>query len=374
MAGIYIHIPFCKQACHYCDFHFSTSPELIDQMTQAIAKELSIRQPYLGEQEVTSIYFGGGTPSLLTGSHLGQLLGVIYQYFNVNAEPEITFESNPDDLHKSYLEMLARIGINRLSIGVQSFDNRVLKWMNRVHDQQQALGCINMAREAGFSNLNIDLIFGLPMDRDLRTDLEIGLKMEIPHFSTYHLTIEPGTVFGYQVRQGLMKPLEEDKAAAEFEFLINSLTAGGYEHYEISNFSLPGMASRHNSSYWKQEPYLGVGPSAHSYDLQSRQYNVANNKKYLIGMENNHPMTEIEYLSRPQKANELIMTGLRTSWGLDLSELEQLAGPEAIKINEKYLQSLKQEGLALITKNKVILTTRGKLIADRIASDLFLDT
>lgn len=373
MAGIYIHIPFCKQACHYCDFHFSTSVKQQPDMVQALALELNLQASYLGEQTVNTIYFGGGTPSLLSEAQLILLIRTLHEVFPVHPLAEITMEANPDDLSPGHLDSLLSAGINRLSLGIQTFDENVLQWMNRAHNRQQALKVIPQARSAGFDNISMDLIYGVPHnDYSLENDLQITQSLQPEHISAYHLTIEAKTVFGHQKSRGLLKEISEDASAQDFENLIGYLHSLGYLHYEISNFAKRGKESRHNSSYWLQEHYLGIGPGAHSYNGDTRHYNVSNNSLYLKAINKGNIPYKIETLSRVQKINEMIMTRLRTSIGLDLVQLMEHHQWDLLAHHEAYLQHLTSREFVEIEKNTLILTTKGKLIADQIASDLFL--
>ena len=372
MAGIYIHIPFCKQACHYCDFHFSTTGQQRKQMVQALVRELELRTEYLSSSTLETVYFGGGTPSLLKAEHLEMILNAIQDHFKLADQPEITLEANPDDLSLQYLKDLWKVGINRLSIGIQSFNDEVLRWMNRAHDQMQALHCVEAAITAGYTNINLDLIFGVPVPGyDLAADLQQMLQLQPVHLSTYQLTIEPRTVFGVRQQQGKLQEVSQEQAAQEFEYIIDVLQAQGYLHYEISNFALPGMESRHNRSYWQQKPYLGIGPSAHSYNGVSRQVNVANNTQYLQAIQRGEIPSELEILSRNEQINERIMTGLRTREGLNLSELLGSFKWDIKTERPEYLQQLLKNNYAEIEQNNLILTRKGKLIADQIAAELF---
>ncbi len=374
MAGIYIHIPFCKQACYYCDFHFSTNQTLRAEMVMAIAREIGIQKDYLGHEPVNTIYFGGGTPSVLSPDEIHRLLQAIYELHSVAQDAEITLETNPDDLTEEYLQQIRQAGVNRLSIGIQTFHDDLLRYMNRAHDRTTALKTFEAARQAGFANISLDLIYSIPGQDDNRwkADIEQALLLEPQHISCYSLTIEPQTVFGKWASSGKIKLIPDDLAAHQFEILMDRLQQAGYEHYEISNFSLPGFYSRHNSSYWRQENYLGVGPSAHSFNQVSRQFNVRNNHHYLKGIAQGNIPAEKEVLTIENKINEFILTTLRTQWGTDLKVLKHKYGYDLAEENSVYLQELMQQKLIVIDNDVITLTRSGKLLADKIASDLFI--
>ena len=374
MAGIYLHIPFCKQACHYCDFHFSTNTRQRTAMVQAMAQELVLRQNYLGEGEVSTIYLGGGTPSLLTSLELEHLLETIFQNFSVATSPEITLEANPDDLSMAALASFREVGINRLSIGIQSFHEPQLRYLNRVHTADEASRCVQQAQKAGFDNISIDLIYAIPANdhRIWQQDLVQAIALQPQHISAYCLTIEKKTVFGRWRQRGKLKEVSDDLAAQQFELLMTTLTQAGYEAYEVSNFCQPGYHAQHNSSYWQGEKYLGIGPSAHSYDGTSRQYNVAHNAKYLQALTNGQMLYEREVLSRYDQINELVMTGLRTKWGCDLATLQAVYQYDLYTEHAIYIDQLIADGKAEIQEQRLILTNQGRLLADGIVEDLFL--
>jgi oxygen-independent coproporphyrinogen III oxidase len=372
VAGIYIHIPFCKQACHYCDFHFSTNQSQRTAMCKAIAKELALQANYLQGKQISTIYWGGGTPSLLTEAELRIILDSIYQHFSVDENLEQTLEANPDDLTKEKLVLFRSLGFNRLSIGIQSFDDDMLKFFNRAHSAVEALKCVELARESGFNNISIDLIYAIPGQSadDWKKTIQTALTLEPEHISAYSLTIEEKTVFGNWNKKGKLKPAEENDAAIHFTTLMDMLEQHGYEHYEISNFCKPGFYSRHNSSYWKQTHYLGVGPSAHSYNSVSRQANISNNSLYQKSIEAGTVPAEIETLTRENKINEYIFTTLRTSWGCDLSYLNENHGYDLA--SNGILQKMKDQDWMIQLGTILYLTKKGKLLADQIASDLFI--
>lgn len=374
MAGIYIHIPFCRQACYYCDFHFSVNQDVKPQLIKAIAKELTLQKDYLQGEAIDTIYLGGGTPSLLTAVELSLLFGTIRSHYSVSPHAEITLEANPDDLTREKLSQLKSTGLNRLSIGIQTFNTERLKSLNRIHDEASAIRSFNDSREAGFDNITIDLMYALPgetMD-DWRRDIAQAINLHPEHISCYSLTIEPKTVFGKWAATGKLNPESDEVAAKHLELLMEMLPAAGYEHYEISNFAKPGFHSKHNSSYWRGVNYLGVGPSAHSFDGESRQYNVTNNHLYIKALDSDTIPFEKEILSRENRINEYILTSLRTSWGTDLSFLKQTYGYDLVTENKNYLSELLEKQLVTFDDGVLKLTKAGKLFADKISSDLFL--
>lgn len=372
MAGIYIHIPFCKKACNYCNFHFSVNQQLMPQMTDAIVTEARLQQGYLNEP-VETIYFGGGTPSLLSGEQLNSILGSIRNVFTVSGNAEITLEANPDDISTASLEIWKAAGITRLSIGIQSFFEADLTWMGRAHNAEQALACIQLAQAAGFNNLSIDLIYGGPtlFDEHWKQNLQTAIELKVPHLSCYALTVEPKTILAKKINDRQLEEVDPDKQAIHFNILMDHTAAAGYEHYEISNFALPGMRSRHNSSYWSGSHYLGLGPGAHSYNGISRQWNIANNSLYLSSLKQENIPAEIELLTPQQRVNEYIMTSLRTSEGLDLDLLKK-SGNDAIvagilKLADKFIA----QGTLIRAGNFLVIPPKGKFYADGIAAELF---
>lgn len=375
LAGIYLHIPFCKQACYYCDFHFSTNLSRKSDMVEALCKELLLQQSYLGQETISSIYFGGGTPSLLSEPELKKLLATIDKHYHVAPNSEITLEANPDDLDEKALRQMYESGINRLSIGIQTFDEQQLRFLNRAHNARQAKNCVALAQGVGFDNISIDLIYGIPSpDHTIwKQDLSIALTLAPQHISSYCLTIESSTVFGKWTSKGKMAPIEEEYAAAQFEILVETLSGAGYEQYEISNFCLPEFYSRHNSNYWKQEKYLGIGPGAHSYNHFSRQYNIANNALYLKALSKGEVPFTIDNLDQKAKANEYMMTSLRTKWGCDLNHLKAQYGLDLYHTQKQYLQKMIDENLVTLSENVIRLTNNGKLLADQITEDLFVE-
>ena len=372
MAGLYIHIPFCKQACHYCDFHFSTNQGTKTILAQAIASELKLQSDYLRGELIETIYFGGGTPSLLSDKELEIIFSAIYTNFQLATAPEITLEANPDDLTRQKLVELKSMGVNRLSIGIQSFDDTVLTFFNRAHSATEALQCVALSREVGFDNLSLDLIYSIP-GQDLtgwKKNIEQAISLQPEHISADSLTVEDKTVFGHRQKKGTLKPLEERESIENFEVLIDSLVLAGFEQYEISNFCKPGYYSKHNSSYWKQKKYLGVGPSAHSYNFESRQSNINNNSQYTKSINSGTVPCEIEILNKENKINEYIFTTLRTQWGCDIEYLKKELGYDLLQ--SKVLKMLLEKQFINLENKVLTLTRSGKFLADQIALDLFV--
>ncbi|MEJ7627345.1 MAG: radical SAM family heme chaperone HemW [Ferruginibacter sp.] len=374
MPGIYIHIPFCRQACTYCNFHFSTSLALKGKVINAINHEIFLCEPFSADEEINTIYFGGGTPSLLTESELNSILESLHKKFNIAQEAEITLEANPDNINKSELTEWKRTGINRLSLGVQSFMEEELKWMNRAHTTVQSMQSIDEIILAGFNNFSVDLIYGSPLltDADLKKHVDIIVNKKVPHISCYALTVEPKTALDKMIRKNESLPVNNDKQSDQFLMLMQWMRDAGYEHYEISNFCLPGMRSKHNSSYWKGIPYYGFGPSAHSFNGKNiRRWNIANNALYIQSLEKDSiPFTE-EVLTKTQQLNEYIMIGLRTMEGIQLSEIELRFGST---VSNRLLQNSERfinNKLMILKNNALVVTQQGKLLADGIAGDLF---
>ena len=372
MSGIYIHIPFCKQACYYCDFHFSTSPKRKDKMIQAIADELLLRKGELTET-VETIYFGGGTPSLLSIEEIQFLLDTIYSNFKVIDRPEITLEANPDDLSEEKITKLSNSRINRLSIGIQSFFDDDLKMMNRAHSAKEAETCLTLATRH-FDNITIDLIYGIPnmSIEKWNQNLQIAFNHRVPHISSYALTVEPRTALDNFIRKGKYPPLDESLAAQHFDILVEEASKNGFVQYEISNFGKTNYFSKHNMSYWQGISYLGVGPSAHSFNGTQRSWNVNNNAKYLKSIQQRFLPQEIEILSKTDQFNEFVMTGLRTILGVSLVQIELKFGNT---MKKKLLNNIEKhiQDHTLEIQNNVLLTTKkGKFFADGIASDLFI--
>lgn len=376
MPGIYLHIPFCKQACHYCNFHFSTSLKYKAEVVEAILRELELQKDYLLDEPLSSIYFGGGTPSLLNARELERMFEQIERFWTIEPAAEITLEANPDDLSKEKLAELRASPINRLSIGVQSFSEEDLRFMNRAHSSSEARLCLEWALAAGFEQLTADLIYGSPTTSDEQwlENIQILTDYGVPHLSCYCLTVEPRTALAHFVEKGRVKPVDEEQAARQFELLMDRMEAAGYEHYEISNFARPGYYARHNSNYWLGEPYLGVGPSAHSFNGKSRQWNVANNAKYRQALQAGERISELEgslfereNLSREQMYDEYVLTRLRTRWGC---RPEELNGRFRKHFLEK-IQFWQESGDVLLKNGVYTLSRKGRLLADRIAMELF---
>jgi len=370
--GLYIHIPFCKQACHYCDFHFSTSLKKKSELVNSLCKELVLRKEEI-VGEVETIYFGGGTPSLLSSEELQQILDTIYSNYKVSKNPEITLEANPDDLSSSQVHKFTNSRINRLSIGVQSFYEEDLKLMNRAHNASEALQCIKDAKQY-FENISIDLIYGIPgmSNERWKENLEIALKLDVPHLSCYALTIEPKTALKKFIEKGIVPPVDEEVAKQHYEILLSETEKAGLENYEFSNFGKPGFHSRNNTAYWEGKSYLGIGPSAHSYDGKSRSWNVANNTRYIKSTEAGELPSERENLSKEDMYNEYIMTGLRTQNGVSLEKVESEFGKDFSKyLLEQAANPIKNE-LLILEKNTLKISKKGKFLSDGIAADLFL--
>ena len=372
MAGIYIHIPFCKKACHYCNFHFSTAKDKIPEMVQAICKEAGLNKTYIAEK-VETIYFGGGTPSLLSTEAIQSIIETLRMLFDVDVSVEITLEANPDDITIPDLQAWKEAGINRLSIGIQSFFEEDLRWMNRAHNAIQAHAAVALAQEQGFHNITIDLIYGTPYltDELWKKNIETALALRVPHLSCYALTVEPKTALAKMIATHQSADVDADKQARHFSLLTEKLSAAGFEHYEISNFALPGFRSRHNSSYWQGKTYLGLGPSAHSFNGKSRQWNIANNSLYLASIEKGVIPFEEELLTDTQRLNEYIMTSLRTMEGTSLTKI-------AVDFNELKASLLAEAAQKHIDRGHIVkandilrLTAEGKFLADGIAADLF---
>lgn len=372
MAGIYIHIPYCKQKCSYCDYHFSTNFNSKEQMVQAIVQELILRKNECNEA-IETIYFGGGTPSVLTLDELNLIFSTIFDHYSIAENPEITLEANPDDLSELKIKALKSTPINRFSIGVQSFFEEDLRQMNRAHRAEEALTAVKMVQNAGFENITIDLIYGSQTTTDemWRENLQIALDLQVPHISSYVLTVEDKTLLQHQIVSGKIPDIDEFKQARHFEILVKTLLDNGFEQYEISNFSKPNCRSRHNSNYWNGHLYLGIGPSAHSYDGKNRSWNVSNNSIYIKKILSGELPSEFEQLSAEDRFNELLMIKLRTVEGLDLQQIQQ---EFPINFYEDLMQELMihlDNQTVAIHENHLVLTTKGKFLADGIAGDLF---
>lgn len=373
MAGIYIHVPFCRKACHYCDFHFSTSLALRSEMVQAIATELRTRSSEI-KDTVETIYFGGGTPSVLSEDDIGQLLSEVKRNYTVIDNAEISFEANPDDCTPEKLHLWKKSGINRLSIGVQSFRQADLDWMNRSHDSDQATSAILQAQAAGFEDINLDLIYGIPeMPQSVwEQNVAKALQLPINHISAYSLTVEPGTALNHFIKTNQSAPLNDEKAADEFDYLLRMIEERGWEQYEISNFCQPSAYAKHNTNYWKQKPYVGVGPSAHSFDGKQRRWNIANNPLYLKAIAEETVFWESETLSVKDQVNEHIMLGLRTKWGVDLQTLLEKFGYNVLEERSIEIEQFVSSKALVQTTDRLYLTRTGIMLGDHIASELFM--
>lgn len=372
MPGIYLHIPFCKQACHYCDFHFSTSLKKKTELVDALSRELVLRKNELSGT-VETIYFGGGTPSLLTQPELDQIFKTIFENFTVSKTPEITLEANPDDLTPEKIKQLAQSPINRLSIGIQSFFEEDLKLMNRAHKAQEAENCTVEAKKY-FDNISIDLIYGIPGMSNARwiQNIEKALSFGIPHISSYALTVEPKTALDSFIKKGIVPPIDEELAEQHFHTLIDTLTRKGFVHYELSNFGKEGYFSQNNTAYWQGKTYLGIGPSAHSYNGKNRSWNVRNNSLYIKSLAENKLPSETETLSKTDRYNEYIMTGLRTMWGVSLEKVERDFGKKYLDYLLQQAQKHIENHLLFLDGDLLMVTQKGKFLSDGISSDLFL--
>jgi oxygen-independent coproporphyrinogen-3 oxidase len=379
MSGIYIHIPFCKQACHYCDFHFSTSLKKKDEMVAALAKEIQLRSnsiihhPSPITESIETIYFGGGTPSILSIADLKFLIDEVYRNFKVVENPEITVEANPDDLNLETIRQLANLSVNRLSIGIQSFFEDDLKLMNRAHNAEEAKKCLEFAKHY-FDNISIDLIYGIPnmSSKKWVQNIETALSFGVPHISSYALTVEPKTALHSFIQKGIIAAPDDEVAHEHFQILVDKLSENGFIHYELSNFGKENFFSKNNTSYWFGKKYIGIGPSAHSYDGTNRGWNVSNNSQYIKSIQENKVPIEFETLTKTDRYNEYVMTGLRTIWGVSLDQIEQ-------KFGKTYLDYLNQQSakfiddhLLFLDENILRTTKKGKFLSDGIASDLFL--
>ena len=373
MAGIYLHIPFCKQACNYCDFHFSTSLKMKASFVDALVAEIELRKSVFDQQTINSIYFGGGTPSLLSEKDLNRIFETLFTSFRVSPLAEITLEANPDDLSPEKIQVLKKTPINRLSIGIQSFRDEDLRFMKRAHNAKEALSSIKSCKQAGFTNLSVDLIYGTPgMDSSAWLEnLNIAFDLDIPHISSYALTVEPNTELHHQILHQKVSNVDENQSAAQFELLTSQMKRNGYEQYEISNFCKPGAYSKHNSSYWKKDMYLGLGPSAHSFYDNKRLWNVSNNAKYVKSLAQNLLPLQEEVLSLEDRYNEYVMTSLRTKWGCSIAEIETNFSSELAAYFRNEIELYVSTENVLVKKEVYYLSEKGKLLADKIASDLF---
>lgn len=372
MAGIYIHIPFCKQACYYCDFHFSTSMKRKDDIVNCIILEIEMRKNELNNETIETIYFGGGTPSLLTQNEIDSIIAAVYNYHEVD-RPEITLEANPDDLSEEKIKELAASKVNRLSIGIQSFFEHDLKLMNRAHNSEEAKKCLEIATQY-FDNISLDLIYGIPgaSNEQWEENIDIALGFNVPHISSYALTVEPKTALANFVEKEIIPDVDDEQAEIQFFMLIDKLDDAGFIHYETSNFGKEGYLSRNNSAYWQGKNYLGIGPSAHSYNGRERSWNIRNNAKYVKAIQNDELPIERETLTKKDSYNEYIMTGLRTIWGVSMDRVEEDYGKKYRVYLENQSEKYIKEELLYIHNGNLKTTEKGKFLSDGIASDLFM--
>ena len=371
---MYIHIPFCKQKCSYCNFHFSTSLNFKDEMIAAMKKEIFLRKDELENKNLQSLYFGGGTPSILSGDEIKSFMDEVLKYFSFNTDIEVTLEANPDDLDKNFLKQISNSPINRLSIGTQSFFDEDLRLMNRAHNASDAEGSIKRAQDFGFENLSIDLIYGSPTSNleIWKQNLNKTIALEVPHISSYALTVEPKTALEKWISNGKVPHPKEEEQNREFYYMIDFLKDHSFEHYEISNFAKKGFHSKHNSAYWKYNEYLGIGPSAHSYNgFDARSWNVANNQQYIKKLNSNILAKETEILSSKEQFNEMIMIGLRTTWGVDLESLNNKFKEDILDPFQKQIQQKIADGILIQENNHLKIPEKHWFMADGIASDLF---
>lgn len=379
MSGIYIHIPFCKQACHYCDFHFSTNLKKKDEMVLALAKEIEMRSKSITHhpspitEPIETIYFGGGTPSILSIEDLRFLINAVYQNYKVVENPEITVEANPDDLDNETIRQLANSPVNRLSIGIQSFFEDDLKLMNRAHNVEEAKKCLETATQY-FDNISIDLIYGVPemSNEKWLQNIETALSFGVPHISSYALTVEPKTALHSFIQKGIIPSPDDEVAQEHFQILVDKLSENGFIHYELSNFGKENYFSKNNSSYWLGKKYIGIGPSAHSYDGKNRGWNISNNSLYIKSIKENKLPIEIETLTKTDRYNEYIMTGLRTIWGVSLERIEQEFGKTYLDYLNQQASKFIEDHLLFVDNNILRTTKKGKFLSDGISSDLFL--
>lgn len=373
---MYIHIPFCREACHYCDFHFSISLGHLDHMLNAIAKELSLRIDETGGIKLDTLYFGGGTPSVMSGGQLGDLVSQIRNDYGIDEKAEITLEANPDDLNSNYLDELKEIGINRLSVGIQSFHDDELRLLNRKHDGLQARISLENAAEKGFDNINMDLIYGIPGSgpEKWKKNLELAAKIFPAHISAYHLTYEPGTVLNYRMKRKRFKATGENDSLDQFNVLIDHLKSYGYTHYEISNFARDDKFSKHNLAYWTGEKYFGFGPSAHSYYGHSRRWNIARNTGYIRAITEGKKYFENEVLNTRDQYHDYLLTNLRTHKGINTAYVLEKWGEESLRHLTKQAEVFIDNGKLLKNGNTILLSREGMFISDYILADLFMQT
>ena len=374
MAGIYIHIPFCKKICFYCDFYRELHTGSTDEFVSAVLREAEIRKNYLGDEEISTIYIGGGTPSVLSCRDLGKIINGISRLFRINEKCETTIEINPDDLNDEYIKGLVETGFNRMSLGIQSWRDEDLKLLNRRHDAKQAENALFLLLNNGISNISIDLIYGIPgmSVADWEKNLDITFSFDIKHLSAYHLTIEPGTVFGRMKKEGHFREIEEEESVNQYNMLVEKAQGKDFIHYEISNFGRKGFFSEHNTNYWRQVNYIGLGPSAHSFNQYSRQWNVRNIKTYISKVNENSSFFEKEELTVKTRFNEYVMTALRTMWGINLDYIESTFEKEGYDYVVNLSQRFRDYGLMVLEGNNLQLTNQGKMISDNIISEFMM--
>jgi oxygen-independent coproporphyrinogen-3 oxidase len=372
MAGLYIHIPFCTQRCVYCDFFSQTEMGFRQPFVSALIREMELRRDYLGGEALDTVYLGGGTPSLLSPAELEHLFIAIYRHFDTTQCKEVTLEANPDDLSPDYVQALRSLPVNRISIGVQSFDEADLLFLNRRHNRKQAIEAVASCRNEGFTNLSIDLIYGLPgqTTKKWAANLQEAVGLDLPHISAYHLTYEEGTALAGMRDKGLVAPVSEDSSLAFFATLMDTLTASGYQHYEISNFARSGYISRHNSAYWTGHKYLGLGPSAHSYNGVSREWNVSHLPSYLQGITGGEPVREVETADTAMRYNDYVITRLRTMWGIGYAEMAELFGERYLTHFHKEAEPFIRRGLLEVTNEGVRLSKEGIFLSDGVMREL----
>lgn len=374
MAGIYIHIPFCKSKCAYCNFFSLASESKINDYVEALKKEIVLRKNYLGGETVKTIYFGGGTPSLLSVKNIEEILELLNKNYEIVSSPEITLEINPDTIDREKMSSLKKIGVNRMSVGIQSFDDEDLRYLGRRHDSRHAMQVLEDLKQTDFEKITLDLIYGMPTltEEKWNKNLDIFFSTGITHLSAYALTVEPKTILGQRIEKGELQSVSEEETIRHYNILVERTKENGFEHYEISNFAKEGFRSQHNSIYWRDEKYLGLGPSAHSYDGKSRQWNISNLTKYIQLVGDAELFYEKEILSTEDKFNEYVMTSLRTSWGCDIEKIERDYGKSYAHHFLKNIKKYLENGEMLKENNTYFLSEEGKLFADGIAADLFL--
>lgn len=374
MAGIYIHIPFCRQKCYYCDFYKTVNTSLKQSFLPALKEEAKLRKNYLQNETVETIYFGGGTPSVLESGEVKKILEHLDQHFLLAENAEITFEANPDDLTKEYLQAIRAEGINRLSVGIQALQNHHLEKMNRRHDKKQALEAIENSVAAGFDNISVDLIYGLPglTGAEWKESLAQVFRLPVQHLSAYHLTYHEGTAFYTWLRKGTLRELGESDSIEQFNLLMDEAAAAGFEQYEISNFARNGQYSQHNSAYWLGKKYLGLGPSAHSFDQRSRRWNVSHVESYIKGLAQDTSWFEEEILNDKERFNEYILTRIRTKWGVSILEIERLFGEDRKNYLLEQVEKYRKSGKIRVANDTIIIPREGLFISDEIMADLMI--